>query len=97
MFFQYRFDRRTVQRTGIDRRNVESIYAGAQIKATNRLNLFGDYEYNIEEDQRIRTTLGLKYRAQCWGVEFEYSDRPSEVKYEFRIDLSGLGGLGFSQ
>ena len=95
LFLQYRYDQRTAEQTGIDNKNVESIFTGAQIRVTNRLNLFGDYEYNIEEDQQIRTTLGFKYKAQCWGVEFEYSDRPSEEKFEFRIDLSGLGGFGF--
>jgi LPS-assembly protein len=95
LFFQYRFDRRTNEQTGTDIQNVESIFIGTQIKATNRLDVFGDYEYNIEDDLRIRTTLGFNYRAQCWGVEFKYSDTPSDVKYEFRIDLSGLGGFGF--
>ena len=95
LFFQYRFDKRTAEQTGTDDSNVESIYFGTQIKTTNRLTVFGDYEYNFADDQQIRTSLGFKYKAQCWGVEFEYSDRPSDVKYEFRIDLSGLGGFGF--
>jgi LPS-assembly protein len=95
LFFQYRYDQRTNDQTGRDDKNVQSIFVGAKIKATNRLDVFGDYEYNIEDDQYIRATAGFKYRSQCWGFDFSYSDRPSEEKFEFRIDLSGLGGVGF--
>jgi LPS-assembly protein len=73
---------------------VESIYSSLSIKATDRLTLFGDYEYNIQEGELVRRGLGFLYQAACWSFRFRAINQPDDVKYEFRIELKGLGGVG---
>ncbi|MGD8520600.1 MAG: LPS assembly protein LptD [Desulfobacterales bacterium] len=74
---------------------VESIFLDLKLKATERLFIFGDYERNIEEDLHIRTSLGFIYTAQCWSLDFRYTDEPGDQKFEFMINLYGLGDIGF--
>ncbi len=74
--------------------NVKSIFASLDIRATDRLRLFGDYEYNFEEDERVQTALGFLYQAACWSFRFRVIDRADNLNYEFRIELTGLGGIG---
>ena len=95
LFVQYRFDQRNEDVFGEDLQNVKSILFKANVKASNKLMVFGAYERNIEDDQHIRTELGFNFNAQCWGVDFKYTDQPSDEKFEFRINLHGLGGFGF--
>ena len=58
----------------------------AKLKVTGRLRIFGDYEYNIEEEQHIRTSAGFFYDTQCWSVHFNYVDEPEDTKFEFKIN-----------
>ena len=74
---------------------VESIFFDVNLKATDRLFLFGDYERNLEENLHIRTSLGFTYSAQCWSFDFRYTDTSNDQKFEFKINLHGLGGIGF--
>jgi LPS-assembly protein len=93
LFVDYRYDE-NIDEQGNDKQNIESIYTKARVQVTNRLKIFGDYEYNLEEQQHIRTSTGFFYTTQCWSFYFNYVDEPEDTKYEFKIDLHGLGGFG---
>jgi LPS-assembly protein len=92
-FVDYRYDE-NIDEKGEDKQNIESIYMKARVKVTGRLKIFGDYEYNIEEEQHIRTSAGFFYNTQCWSFHFNFVDEPEDTVYEFKIDLHGLGGIG---
>jgi LPS-assembly protein len=93
-YVDYRFNKFITQED-IDTQNIESIYLKANLAVTSGLSLFGDYERNINESLHVRTSAGLKYVSQCWSVYFQFTDEPDDTKYEFKIDLHGLGGIGF--
>jgi LPS-assembly protein len=92
-FVDYRYDE-NIDEKGEDKQNIESIFMRTNVKVTGRLKIFGDYEYNIEEEQHIRTSAGFFYNTQCWSFHFNYVDEPEDTQYEFKIDLHGLGGIG---
>ena len=93
LFVDYRFNK-LVTEEDLDTQNIESIFLKANLAVTSRLSLFGNYERNINEGQHIRTSAGFKYASQCWSVFFQFTDEPDDTKYEFKIDLRGLGGFG---
>ncbi|NNK84336.1 MAG: LPS assembly protein LptD [Desulfobacterales bacterium] len=76
------------------RDSIKSITADLTLKITEALTAFGGYEHNILLDQRIKTSAGFKYQSQCWSVGVGYTDEPDDRKYEFSINLYGLGEVG---
>ena len=74
--------------------SIKSIITDISLKITDSLTAFGGYERNIFDDKRILTRVGLKYQAQCWSVEIGCTDEPDDRKYEFSINLYGLGEVG---
>ena len=92
-YVDYRFNK-NISQDGIDAQNIESIYLNTNLYITSGLSVFGDYEHNINEDQHIRTSAGFRYISQCWSVYFQFTSEPDDTKYEFKIDLHGLGGIG---
>jgi len=74
--------------------SIKSIIADLSLKITDSLTASGGYERNILDDKRIQTRVGLKYQAQCWSVGIGYTDEPDDRKYEFSINLYGLGEVG---
>jgi lipopolysaccharide assembly outer membrane protein LptD (OstA) len=91
----YRYDRRDDDDVTTVDIPVKSIIVEANLKATDRLFLFGDYERNLEDNLSIRTGLGFTYTARCWSIDFRYTDRSNDQEFEFKINLHGLGGIGF--
>jgi LPS-assembly protein len=94
-YVDYRYDRGDDNDESTVDNAVESIIFDVNLKATDRLFLFGDYERNLEENLHIRTSLGFTYTAQCWSFDFRYTDTSNDQKFEFKINLHGLGGIGF--
>ena len=76
---------------------VESLFFDVNLKATDRLIIFGDYERNLEEDLHIRTSLGFTYTARCWSLDFRFTDKSNDQQFEFKINLHGLGASDFKQ
>ena len=72
----------------------ESLYFDLLVKVTDRLNLYGGYEQNILTDERIYTSGGLSYVAQCWSANIRYVDEVTDKRFEFSINLYGLGAIG---
>jgi LPS-assembly protein len=73
---------------------IKSITTDLSLKITDYLTAYGGYERNILDDKRIKTSVGIKYQAQCWSVGIGCTDEPDDRKYEFSINLYGLGEVG---
>jgi LPS-assembly protein len=96
LFVEHRYDRASDDDPNIgDENETQSIFADLEIKATDRLRFFADHERNIEEDLRLRTSVGLSYKSQCWTAFLRYIDRPDDQKIEVKITLHGIGEFGF--
>jgi len=76
------------------RESIKSITADLSLKITDYLTASGGYERNILDDKRIETSVGFQYKAQCWSVGIGCTDEPDDRKYEFTINLYGLGEVG---
>ncbi len=74
--------------------SIESISADLSFKISDRLIASAEYEYNILQNERIIIGAGLVYKAQCWSITLGCTDEPDDRKYEFSINLYGLGELG---
>ncbi|MEE8553066.1 MAG: LPS assembly protein LptD [Desulfobacterales bacterium] len=72
----------------------ESIHTDLFLKVSDRLSVFADYERNISDDKDIRSGMGFFYEAQCWSFDFHYIKEEYERRYEFMINLSGIGEFG---
>ncbi len=76
------------------RDRIESVYADALVRLTDRVWLFSDYERNIREDTDLRTGFGGLFQAQCWSVELAYEEEEGDRSFRFLITLFGLGDMG---
>jgi len=75
--------------------DMESVALESKLKLFGGLSLYGEFEYNIFEEQKVKNQVGLIYEAQCWSFRGEYTDLPDDNKIEFLIDLYGLGELKY--
>ena len=72
----------------------ESIYFDMLVKITDKLTAYGDYEQNLFTKKRIRSSGGVRYLAQCWSADFRYVNEVTDKRFEFSINLAGLGRIG---
>lgn len=77
-----------------ERNLSESIYSDFLLKVSDRLSVFADYERNILYDKDIRSGMGFLYETQCWSFDFHYIKEEYERRYEFMINLFGIGEFG---
>jgi LPS-assembly protein len=75
--------------------NTQSISGKLTVQLTDRLSILAEHQQNIEKNLRIRTAAGFSYQAQCWSFDFKYTDEPNDQKFAFKINLFGLGGVGY--
>ena len=54
----------------------------------------GTNEYDLEENERIETIVGLVYEAQCWSFDVRYKDEDDDKEISFMFNLYGLGSIG---
>jgi len=73
---------------------VESIFSTFNIKIFEGLLFKAEDERDIRESNRIRTSLGFLYTAQCWSLDFLYTDEEDDQRFSFLINFTGLGGMG---
>ena len=73
---------------------LESLNLNAEFKLNRRLLAFGGYERNLLENETVETSLGFVYDHECWSIEAEFIDKPEDRKYQFLVNLNGLGGVG---
>ena len=77
-------------------KNVQSIKAGLKLKLPFNFTAYGSTEYNLQDDTRIESLVGLTYESQCWAVDVNYQDAQNDNRsISFRISLRGLGGYGY--
>ena len=74
--------------------STESLLSILNIKIFNNLLFRAAHELNIHDNKKIKTVLGFLYTAQCWSVDFAYTDEVDDEKYSFMINFTGLGGIG---
>ncbi len=73
---------------------VESIRISALVHLGARWQISGAHERNIFTNEDIETLLGVGYRSQCWGVDFEYGIEDDNQSYLVKFNLLGLGSIG---
>jgi LPS-assembly protein len=64
--------------------DIESLYGRLRLKLPFRFTVYGSNEYDLEENERIETIVGLVYEAQCWSFDVRYKDdrrRPRNLVY----------------
>ncbi|MBU1168154.1 MAG: LPS assembly protein LptD [Proteobacteria bacterium] len=66
------------------------------ITLTDSLSVYGENERNLLEREDLRSSAGLIYLAQCWGIQFDYTHKPGDKRYSMMFSLSGLGEFGSS-
>ncbi len=72
----------------------ESIYTDLLLKLSDRLSAYAEYERDIFNGQVIKYGLGFLYETQCWSLIFHLIKDESDYKYQFMINLHGIGGIG---
>jgi LPS-assembly protein len=74
--------------------DIESIYGRLRLKLPFRFTVYGSNEYDLEENERIETIVGLVYEAQCWSFDVRYADADDDQEISFMFNLYGLGPIG---
>ena len=73
----------------------ESITVESVVKLFYGFSVYGESEYNFHEDEKVKNKIGMTYEAQCWSVDLKFTDTPDDDKFEFLVNLEGLGKLRF--
>jgi len=76
---------------------TQSVAGKARMSLSDGWSAYGDYERNILEGETIRQGIGFAYRAQCWSLEFRYSEDKEDSTFEFSVNLLGFDDAGFLQ
>jgi len=87
----YRFYRKDAARS---ENPVESLYGRIRLKLPYRFTLHASNEYDFVANNRIETTVGLLYQAQCWSFDIAYTDEDNDQSISFMFNLYGLGNIG---
>jgi LPS-assembly protein len=74
--------------------DIESLYGRLRLKLPFRFTVYGSNEYDLEENERIETIVGLVYEAQCWSLDVRYKDEDDDKEISFMFNLYGLGAIG---
>jgi lipopolysaccharide assembly outer membrane protein LptD (OstA) len=93
LYVDYRYTKKSKE---IDNdETIQSIYGKLTMQLTDRLSILLDHKQNIEKSLRIRTGAGFSYQASCWSFDFKYTDEPNDQIFEFKVNLFGLGEVGY--
>jgi len=74
---------------------IQTISGKLAVQVTDRLSIVLDHKQNIEKRLRVRTGAGFSYQASCWSFDFKYTNEPNDQIFEFKINLFGLGEVGY--
>ncbi|RLB26474.1 MAG: hypothetical protein DRG66_06795, partial [Deltaproteobacteria bacterium] len=76
------------------RDSSRSIYTDFLLKISNKLSAYLNYERNLHDRKKIKSSFGFLHKAQCWSIDISYTHEGNDRRYTFMINLYGLGGLG---
>ena len=83
---------------GVSYRNtkeeLETVKLNGELCITTRLLAFSNFERNLLENETVETGVGFVYDRQCWNFKMEFIDRQEDRKYQFMVNLKGLGEVG---
>ena len=88
-----RVDYRFTRETEITR-SLQTIDATAVWEVSQRWQLRGKYEHNLDTSERIENGVGISYRAQCWQIDLDLKDEPGNTSVAVMVHLMGLGAFG---
>lgn len=72
----------------------ESLYGNLTLRLSPRWMTYAEYEHNLEDDENIKTGVGVRYMAQCWSINFRYLKERDDDSFGVMVNLFGLGGVG---
>jgi LPS-assembly protein len=93
LYVDYRYEK-SAKETEVEE-DIQSIFGKIKVQLTDSLSVKAENQYNLETDQRIKTAGGFTYQAQCWSLDFKYTDKPNDWEVGFKIELTGLGEIGY--
>lgn len=86
-------DYRYTRENGIDEPGTRSILTKIFLKLFDPVTVYWENEYNLMDDQNVKSVIGFKYEPQCWSLDFRFTDdsEMDEREYLVEVSLSGLG------
>ena len=93
LYVDYRYTKKSEEIENSE--NIQSIFGKLTVQLTDSLSVLAEHQQNIEENERIQTTAGFFYKAQCWSFDFKYTEKPDNRIFSFKVNLLGLGGVGY--
>jgi LPS-assembly protein len=73
---------------------LEEINLSLKAVLTESLDAVFILRRNQLDRKTIEATYGVKYRQQCWDIEFNWSDKDNDRTFMVYVSLSGLGSGG---
>lgn len=83
---------RIEQRYTLD--TVKYLNTYGNLVITDAFSVYGENERNLIDREDIKTSTGLIYTSQCWGIQLDYSHKPNDKRYMLTFSLKGLGEFG---
>jgi len=68
----------------------ETIFSSARFKVWDSVSIFGYYESDLATRQDVESGVGIRYNAQCWFVDLEYSNENDDQRFDFKVGLAGF-------
>ena len=78
------------------RDSSESFYTSVQAQLASWLSTYAEYEQNIEDNENIRTGVGIIYTHPCWSLNMRYLKDRDDYTFGLVVNLAGLGGAGIN-
>jgi LPS-assembly protein len=90
------FERRYTRDTVTPSNSVNSLRSYLYLNLNDHFSLYGLNDRDILKHEDIKTSAGVIYNSQCWGLEFDYTHAPGDRRYMMIFSLKGLGDFGDS-
>lgn len=93
LYVDYRYSKKSKEINNGE--TIQTISGKLTAQVTERLSILLDHKQNIEKRLRVRTGAGFSYQARCWSFDFKYTNEPNDQIFEFKVNLFGLGQVGY--
>ena len=74
--------------------SLEEIHLGLKAVLNRNIDATFISKYDLDHSRRIENALGLIYHKQCWSMGVDMTETDDDVRFSFRISLTGLGKTG---